>query len=102
MDVLIDIKNRFGTTEIQIDGDNKKMWINGKNVATDVDVFLSRLFGITALWGKEYYHGTLDAEEFSLYITDGKQTQKVHCKGDYPINYGELKDLIFEEQNGQN
>ena len=52
MDVLIDIKNRFGTTEIQIDGDNKKMWINGKNVATDVDVFLSRLFWYNCIMGK--------------------------------------------------
>lgn len=100
LNVLIQIQNMYGSTEIQIDGENKKMWINEKLIDTDVDRFLSRLFAITASWEKEYNRDMLDAEEFSLYNSEGKQTQKVHCKGSYPYNYGELKELIFEVQNG--
>ena len=102
LNVLIEIKNMFGATEIQVDGENKIMWVNGKTIKTDVNKFLSRLFNITASWEGEYYRDMLDAEEFSLYISDGKKTQNVHCRGRYPINYGSLKDLIAEVRNGRN
>ena len=98
--VLIKIKNMFSSTKIQIDSKVQKMWINYKEVNTNLDKFLSRLFAITASWEGEYYKDVLDAEEFLLCISDGQKTQKCHFKGEYPINYGDIKKLISEVQNG--
>lgn len=100
LNVYIKIQNMFGSTEVQVDGENKKLWINSKEIKTNVDKFLSNLFYITALWEGEYYHDMLDAEELMLYISDGMKAQKIHCKGKYPINYGSLKNLVAEVKNG--
>ena len=100
LNILIEIKNMFESIEIQIDEQQRKMWINGKEIKTDVDKFISKLLAITASWEGEYYRNMLDAEDFNLYISDGQKTQKVHCKGNYPVNYNELKSLILEVQNG--
>lgn len=101
LNILIEINNMFGSTQIQLDERQRKMWLNGKEMGTDVDKFISKLLAITASWEEEYYRDMLDAEEFNLYISDGNHTQKVHCRGDYPNNYNELKSLILEVQNGQ-
>ena len=100
INILIDIKNMYLSTEIQIDCKENKMWVKGREVEVDIEKFITKLFFITADWEDEYLQDVLDAEDFSLYITDGEKSQKVHCKGRYPANYGELKELLMEIVNG--
>ena len=32
LNVYIKIQNMFGSTEVQVDGENKKLWINSKEI----------------------------------------------------------------------
>ena len=34
LNVYIKIQNMFGSTEVQVDGENKKLWINSKEIKT--------------------------------------------------------------------
>ena len=74
---------------------NKKIcYLNGKKYEIDNE-FLNCLENIILTWKNEYGNSNkIDPEEFLIRIKTNTSLQKIHGKGIFPDNYGELLKLL--------
>ena len=73
---------------------NKVCYLNDKKYEV-TDEFLNEVKSIIFTWKNEYgYTNNIDEEEFQVKVIASKQEDIYHGKGNYPNNYGRLKELL--------
>ena len=80
----------------EINYHNKTCIINDEKYST-TDKFLNELKELLYDWKNEYGNSNeIDREEFFINVISKNDTTTYHGKGNYPVNYSRLRELLGE------
>ena len=80
----------------EINYHNKTCIINDEKYST-TDKFLNELKELMYGWKNEYGNSNeIDREEFFINVISKNDTTTYHGKGNYPVNYSRLRELLGE------
>ena len=97
MIVVIRIENLNGRTEIGLNDKNNMCIVNGTKKNVDVSKFIKEIIGLTLSWTPVMKKdNVIDAESYTVLITNGKTEKTYVGKNAFPLNYNEFKKLISE------
>ena len=86
---IIDLK-------VTVDYNTKECIINDEAYSV-TDDFLEELKDLLYGWNNEYGNSNqIDREEFFINVISKKDTTTYHGKGNYPINYPRLREILGE------